>query len=83
MPYLNVEQGNKEEVEEIEKVEVPDIMGKTLSEAEKIIKEKGLEFVMQNSSKEENIDKEKVIIKNQTPSAGIILNKGNKIYIEI
>ena len=83
MPYLNVEQGNKEEVEEIEKVEVPDIMGKTLSEAEKIIKEKGLEFVIQNSSKEENIDKEKVIIKNQTPSAGIILNKGNKIYIEL
>ena len=83
LPYLNVEQGNKEEVEEIEKVEVPDIMGKTLSEAEKIIKEKGLEFVMQNSSKEENIDKEKVIIKNQTPSAGIILNKGNKIYIEL
>ena len=83
LPYLNVEQGNKEEVEEIEKVEVPDIMGKTLSEAEKIIKEKGLEFVIQNSSKEENIDKEKVIIKNQTPSAGIILNKGNKIYIEL
>ena len=83
LPYLNVEQGNKEEVEEIEKVEVPDIMGKTLSEAEKIIKEKGLELVIQNSSKEENIDKEKVIIKNQTPSAGIILNKGNKIYIEL
>lgn len=80
LPYLEVSQGNEDEVEKIEQVQTPDILGKTIKEAEKILKESGLEISIKNN--EENIDKENTIIKNQIPKAGIIVNQGNNIYIE-
>ena len=33
LPYLEVNQGNTEEVEEVEQIETPDIVGKTIKEA--------------------------------------------------
>ena len=80
LPYLEVSQGNEDEVEKIEQVQTPDILGKTIKEAEKILKESGLEISIKNN--EEDIDKENTIIKNQTPKAGIIVNQGNNIYVE-
>ncbi len=79
LPYLEVSQGNQEEINQVEQVETPDILGKTIEEAEKIIKENGLELIIQNET--ENIDKENTIIKNQIPQAGIVINKGNKVYV--
>ena len=38
LPYLEVSQGNQEEVEQIEQVQVPDITGKSINEAQKNIK---------------------------------------------
>ena len=81
LPYLEVNQGNQDEVEVINQVETPDIIGKTIKEAEEIIKETGLEINIQNES--ENLDKENTIIKNQTPKAGITINEGTKLYVEI
>ena len=80
LPYLEVSQGNQDEVEPVEQVETPDLIGKSIKEAEKIVKESGLELVVQNA--EEEMDKESAIIKTQTPQAGIVVNKGNKIYVE-
>lgn len=80
LPYLEVTKGNEDEVEKIEQVQTPDILGKTIKEAEKILKESGLEISIKNN--EEDIDKENTIIKNQTPKAGIIVNQGNNIYVE-
>ena len=80
LPYLEVNQGNQDEIEQVEQVQTPDIIGKTIKEAEKIIKENGLELIIQNET--ENLDKENTIIKNQTPQAGIMVNEGNKVYIE-
>ena len=80
LPYLEVTKGNEDEVEKIEQVQTPDILGKTIKEAEKILKESGLEISIKNN--EEDIDKENAIIKNQTPKAGIIVNQGNNIYVE-
>ena len=80
LPYLEVSQGNEDEVEKIEQVQTPDILGKTIKEAEKILKESGLVISIKNN--EEDIDKENTIIKNQTPKAGIIVNQGNNIYVE-
>ena len=77
---MEVSQGNQDEVEQIEQVQTPDIIGKTIEESEKIIKENGLELIIQNETG--NLDKENTIIKNQTPQAGITINKGNKVYIE-
>ena len=80
LPYLEVLQGNQEEVENIEQVEAPDILGKSIQEAEKIVKESGLEMVIEMETEE--IDKENTILKEQIPKAGIIVNKGSKIYVK-
>lgn len=81
LPYLEVNQGNTEEVEEVEQIETPDIVGKTIKEAESILKESGLELEIENAPEE--LDKENTLIKEQMPKAGIKVNKGGKIYITI
>ena len=80
LPYLEVNQGNTDEVEVAEQVTTPDVIGKTVTEAEKIMKENGLELVIQNE--DEEMDNDNSIIKTQTPQAGITINKGNKVYVE-
>ena len=80
LPYLEVSQGNQDEIEVIEQVTTPDVIGKTITEAEKIMKENGLELSIQNE--DENLDKDNTVIKSQVPSAGIVINKGNKVYVE-
>ena len=78
LPYLEVSKtGEGEEV--IEEVQTPDVLGKTLKEAEGILKENGLEAVYEV---EGELDKENIIIKEQTPKAGIKVNKGSKIYLK-
>jgi beta-lactam-binding protein with PASTA domain len=80
LPYLKVNQGNKEEVEQIEEVQTPDILGKNIVEAGKILKESGLELTIENQTEE--LDKENTIITEQVPSAGIIVRKGSKVSIK-
>ena len=75
-----MQQGNQDEIEQVEQVDTPDIIGKTITEAEKILKEVGLELVIQNENEE--IDKDSSIVQTQTPQAGIVINKGNKVYVE-
>ena len=79
LPYLEVTKTNTEE-ETVEQVQTPDVLGKSLAEAEKILKESGLEASFENLT--EDIDKENTYIKEQTPSAGIVVNKGSKIYLK-
>ena len=79
LPYLEVNQGNKDEIREMEKVETPDIMGKTVREAEKVLKERNLNMSMET----EEVDKEVAIIKEQVPQAGIIVNSGSLVYVKI
>ncbi len=81
LPYLEVSQGNQEEIEQVEIVQTPDLVGKSIKEAEKIIKEFELDVVIENE--QEELDKENTIVKNQTPKAGITVNKDSKIYIDI
>ena len=61
LPYLEVNKGNQEEVETVEQVETPDITGKSITEAQKILKESGLEMVIENEI--EGLDKENTFIK--------------------
>ena len=80
LPYLEV---NKQVLEEdneetISQVQVPDIMGKTLKEAEQILKENHLEIFIED----EEIDKENTYVKNQIPSSGITVNEQSKVIIE-
>ena len=86
LPYLEVNQGNKEEVEIKEEVTVPNITGLPIKEAENTVKELGLEISFENivnnaEENKESLDKENTIIKEQTPTEGIKINKGNKIFV--
>ena len=80
LPYLEVNQGNQEEVEMVEEIETPDLLEKTLAEAQKIAKENEIELVMEEETEE--LDKENTMVKEQVPKAGIKIKKGNKIYVK-
>ena len=84
LPYLEVNQGNQEEIEVIEEVVVPNVTGLSIKEAEKILKETGLELSVEGITEEDknSIDKENTIIKEQTPTEGIKIKKGNKIFVK-
>lgn len=70
---------SREESEDvINQVQVPDVMGKSLKEAEQILKENNLEMSIDN----EEIDKENTYVKNQIPSGGITVNEESKVIIE-
>lgn len=80
LPYLEVSQGNQDEVEQVEQVQVPNIEGLSINDAEKTVKELGLELSIENSSEE--LDKENAVVSVQTPIEGVTVNKGSKIYIK-
>ena len=80
LPYLEVNQGNVEEVEPVERVETPDLIGKSIKEAEKLLKESGLELIIENETEE--LDKDNTAVKEQVPNAGITVNKGSKVHIK-
>ena len=61
-----------------EQVQVPDIMGKTIKEAEQILKENHLEISIES----EEIDKENTYVKNQIPCSGITVNEQSKVVVE-
>ena len=81
LPYLEVNQGNTEEIENVEQIQTPDILNKSIKETEKILKESGLNYIIEDNTEE--IDKENTYVKEQTPSAGIVVNKGSNIYLKI
>lgn len=80
MPYLEVSQGNQDEVEQVEQVQIPNIEGLSIKEAEKVTKEVGLEISIQKDSEE--LDRENTIIKEQSPREGVSVNKGSKIFVQ-
>lgn len=82
LPYLEVNQGNQEEVEIVEEIQTPDLLGKTLEEAQKLAKEQEVELIIENETEEEELDKQNTLIKEQTPKAGITIKKGSKIYVK-
>lgn len=80
MPYLEVSQGNEDEIEVTEQVVVPNIEGLSIKEAEKIVKELGLEISV--NSEPEDLDRESTIILQQIPKEGVVVNSGSRIYVE-
>ena len=82
MPYLEVSQGNKDELEEVIELEAPDLINKSIKEAEKIAKEQNIELVIENLNEGDEIDKENTIITNQIPRPGITIKTGSKVYIK-
>ena len=83
LPYLEVNktvlEGDDEEV--INQVKVLDITGKSIREAEEILKQSNLKIRITNETEE--LDKENTYIKNQIPQAGIVVNEESEITVEI
>lgn len=75
LPYMEINQGNADEVEQVEQVVAPDIVGKSIAEAEKLLKENGLELVL-----ESEVEDTEALVKEQVPSAGIMVKKGSKVF---
>ena len=76
LPYLEVKKDNETEETVKKEVSIPNIVGLTVEEAEKTLKESGLEMDL---STEEEIDKKTVTIKEQFPTSGITVYEGTKI----
>ena len=64
----------------MEQVETPDITQKTISEADKLLKESGLELVIEDETDGLNYDN--TIVKEQIPRPGITVNKESKVYVK-
>lgn len=79
LPYLEIEQGNPEEVELKNEITVPNITGKTLLEAKQILKEYKLEMHINNY--QEGMEEEKTFVNSQVPQAGINVYEGSYVYV--
>lgn len=80
LPYLEVVKDGETKEEQTLEVEVPNIEGKTIKEAEKILKEKKLKIEINNE--QEEMDKENAIVKAQTPIAGVKIKETSTIYVD-
>lgn len=78
LPYLEVVKDGEQD-EQTEEIEVPNIEGKTLKEAESILKESNLNLIINNE--QEDMDKENTVVKEQTPKTGIKVKEGSSIYV--
>ena len=81
LPYLEVVKDNEGEEQVKNDVQVPNIEGKSIKEAESILKENNLKLVINNE--QEGIDKENTIIKEQTPKAGVKVKEEANVYVEL
>lgn len=79
LPYLEVRKDNQTEEEQEKEIEVPNIEGKTIKEAESILKENNLKLVINNE--QEEMDKENILVKEQTPKPSIKVKEGSNVYI--
>lgn len=77
---MELEKDNKEDLEEVIEVEVPDLIGMTVAEAKKVLAELGLELKIDIETEEDLSER---IISEQMPKEGIKINSGNSIYCEI
>lgn len=82
LPYLEVYQDDSESLEVIEEVTVPNVIGYSISEAKDLLEEVGLILTANNIEELESINKDEIIVTNQTPKAGIVINVGNEVLVE-
>ena len=78
LPYLEIQQDNLTEEEIKEAVEVPNVIGMTVSEAKKELEKLGL-GISYEETEEDVTDK---IVTNQVPVNGIEIYEGTNVVIE-
>jgi len=80
LPYLEIAKDNESEEDVKIEVTVPDLTGKTKSEAKKELEELGLSVEEKEEQESEEQQEEKTIV-NQLPKAGIKVKQGNSVII--
>ena len=71
----------KTEIEEPEKIETPNIIGMTVKDAKKFLKEMEIELKMKDEIEE--INEAEAVITEQIPSQGIVIEKNSYILYKI
>jgi len=79
LPYLEVSKDNISEEDIKINVEVPNVIGLTFKEAQKVVKEVGLELCFRNENMEVLDD---YVIINQVPNEGVQIVRGGSIIVE-
>ena len=80
LPYLEVSKDGERQEDIVAEIEVPNIEGKSLKEAQSILKESNLNLIINNE--QEDMDKENTVVKEQTPKGGIKVKEGSSVYID-
>ena len=78
LPYLEVQKDNLKEEDVKNEVEVPNLIGMTLQEAKKTLKELNLNLNYEESKEDLS---EKIITK-QTPTSGVKIYEGTNVIVE-
>ncbi len=81
LPYLELQKDNETEEDMKKQVEIPNVEGMTIREASKVLKNVNLDLQIENEPEE--IDKTKVVVKEQLPKQGISVYEGTKIIVKI
>lgn len=79
LPYLEIEQGNPEEIQLRNEITVPNLISVTVEEAKRILKDYKLEMYINNSQEETNNSS---VIINQIPQEGVTVYEGSTIYVD-
>lgn len=80
LPYLESVQDNLSEEDRTTTVTVPDVRNMTVEEAQKILKDAGLEMELNT---QEEINKKETVITEQTPKPGLSIESGKKVYLDV
>ena len=78
LPYLEVQKDNVSEDDIKEEIEVPNVIGLTVSETKKILEETGLEMTYEET--EEDVSDKTVT--SQVPANGIKIYEGTKVVVD-
>lgn len=79
LPYLEVSKDNISSEDIKVNVEVPNVINLTYKEAEKILKEAGLEITLRNEDTEIS---DEFVISNQVPNSGVQILEGGSVIVE-
>lgn len=85
LPYLEVEKTKEEELEIKEDVVMPNVIGKSIEEVEKELKELNLNVEIVNEiedSEVQEINKAETFVRIQIPVTGISVKEGTTVYVE-
>ena len=83
LPYLELAKDNNSDLDEVISVTVPNVVGLSVKDAIKLLKDIGLELEINFSDIDDEIDSSVAIIEEQTPKQGISINSEETVYVKI